>query len=225
MVSRGAQVSRLLTLLRRFGIQSAELADKDPKAIIASVRAVYFRRAKEEHPDLAPEERKSEAKEKFVKLQQEFSETIKLLEEGIRPGGDVHPANAASMPGDPNLRRTAHWRSEYQFHDARTWASTGGLADEHKPRQKIEFDTVTRLKGMSVLVTGVVIFGYVLREFLVWSAGHQFAWYGPSRNSGFLRVRRFKDEWDNVAKKDREPKSNRKEQQQMQRKCSALQKQ
>jgi len=116
------------------------------------------------------------------------------------------------MPGDPNLRRTAHWRSEYQFHDARTWASTGGLADEHIPSQKVEFDRATRLKGMSVLCSGILISGYFLREFLVWSAGHQFAWYRPSNKSGLFWVRRFKDEWDDVAKKDREPDKVRKEQ-------------
>lgn len=179
--------ARLSTLLHNFGLPPSELAGfRDHKAIVSRVRAVYLRRAKEMHPDLAPEERKAEAAASFVALQKDFQEAVQLLESGVTVAGAA-AASARYPPGGTTAEGRVRWAASPHAAGVRK-------AWERQQAPPESFDIVTRVKGHLVFWSGLFIFLCGFREFLVLSAGSTAAWYTPSDLNPFW-VRRFQDEW------------------------------
>lgn len=179
---------RLALLLRNFGLTPADMArahGADPKETISEVKAAFHRLAKEEHPDLAPDEGKDKAADRFVQLRGDFEEAIKLLENGVRPVvlGSDHPSWQQQARGPrPMYKPVQNMRQEYFQH-----------------RKEQQFDMQTRVKGNFLFWGGLTLFLMGMREFLVWSAGSCYAWSAPSGADPFY-IRRFQGTWDNEAK-------------------------
>mmetsp|Transcript_75530 Transcript_75530/g.149300 ORF Transcript_75530/g.149300 Transcript_75530/m.149300 type:complete len:241 (-) Transcript_75530:58-780(-) len=186
MSAQVARSVRLTTLLRGFGLCAQEFAATQPKAVIAAVRTEYHRLAKEQHPDHVPEVQKAEATKRFIQLQGNFEEVVKLLEAGVRPAGTV--ASSAESSGGSTGARYVHPQYVWPTHVHQAY-------EDSKPQ---EFSLMTRVKGASIILGSLVGFFFGLREFLVWSAGTTFAW-NPPQNSGSL-FRRFRDDWASEVK-------------------------
>jgi len=188
---------RLVSLLRNFGLSQEMVARQDSKAIAATVRAEYLRRAKEQHPDLVPDERKEEAARNFKVLNEEFSETTTLLEEGVRP--NYNPPRHGMESAGSNVRQQG-FRYHVYNHDYE------GEHHSEGPRYPVDrrpqFDTYTRIKCNVIFWTGLVSFFAFMREFLVWSAGSTYSWSRPETMHPFW-IRRYKDNWGNKALEDR----------------------
>lgn len=178
---------RLVALLNGFGLNAADFSNQPPKAVAAVLRKEYYKLAKERHPDVVPDNQKADAAKRFVRLQSDFSEAVKLLEAGIVPR---MPA-ASSSAGPANYSGQMHAPpSAWQSYDQ---GSNGSLRTE-------EFDLKTRMKGRAVFWSGLFFFFIFMREFLVWSAGQGFAWTAP-KDANIFWIRRLKDEWAEDAKK------------------------
>jgi hypothetical protein len=182
---------RLTSLLRTFDLPLESVTQQDRKSVIASVRAEYLRRAKEEHPDLAPTEKKDEASQKFKKLHEEFTETTQLLEDGVRPGVFVPPS------GQETTSQTIRRPFSHPISPEKS---------EPGPRYPVtktpEFDMATRIKCNLIFWSGLFVFMMGMREFLVWSAGSTYAWSRPANLNPFW-IRRFQNEWVDDAAKER----------------------
>lgn len=165
---------------------------------ISTVRAAYYRLAKEQHPDRAPEAHKEEASKCFMRLRNDFEEAITLMEQGIRPKGAGGATTGSWQHQQPGARPA---------YNPPVWEE-GHQPFQHRAVQK--FDLYTRVKGNLIFWSGLFVFLTGFREFLVWSAGSCYAWSSPSDLNPFW-VRRFKDEWteesakERVAKKTPEP--------------------
>lgn len=181
---------RLTSLIRRLGLSPHDFAKQDTKMAVTAVKAQYFELAKERHPDRAPNERKEEAKEHFVQLNEIFEETVQLLEHGVRPAfGETEQVfwqQPGLHPGGPSPFESMQRQRVFQ----------------HKPKQ--EFDLKTRIKGNLIFWSGLFIFLSGFREFLVWSAGSTYAWSSP-RDSNIFWVRRFQDGWTDGKEKEKQP--------------------
>mmetsp|Transcript_56097 Transcript_56097/g.121345 ORF Transcript_56097/g.121345 Transcript_56097/m.121345 type:complete len:239 (+) Transcript_56097:71-787(+) len=178
---------RLAALLHRFGISAIELAHQEPKATVALLRSRYYQLAKESHPDRAPMARKVEANETFTRLNEDFEEAVKLLEGGVLPlaarGDSTGAGSQATQKYRPEMYQTRVWT----------------------PTPKMEFDLKTRVKGHLVFWSGLFVFLSLLREFLVYSAGHGFA-YRPPADYNVFWIRRFSNTWSLEEQKHRETK-------------------
>lgn len=191
MAAAATRNARLMALLHGFGLNSAKLADQQPKAVMATLRAEYYRLAKERHPDRVPEEQKAEASERFVQLQNDFSEAVKLLEAGIQPWrlppmGGMQPGPGRKMYAPPSY-------GGYGY----------GQGHNFQHLEPQEFDTKTRIKGHVVVWSSLFVFFCFFREFLVWSAGSTGAW-NPPKELSLLKIRRYRDDW--VEEKDTKKK-------------------
>jgi len=172
-------------LIRGFGLCPTELAKEEPKAAIAALKVAWKHLAKEQHPDVAPEEKKVEAAQRFVQLQSQLEEAVGLLDAGIRPG------QAFSGVAYP------HWQQQRSDDTARPTYTPPAWDKAPQPfqhREQPKFDLQTRIKGHFVLWTSLFLFLTGFREFLVWSAGSTYAWSPPSDFNPFW-VRRFQDSW------------------------------
>eukprot|EP00929_Paragymnodinium_shiwhaense_P063022 TRINITY_DN31516_c0_g1_i5.p1 TRINITY_DN31516_c0_g1~~TRINITY_DN31516_c0_g1_i5.p1 ORF type:complete len:216 (+),score=44.70 TRINITY_DN31516_c0_g1_i5:116-763(+) len=172
-----ARSFRLAYLLNRFGVSASEAARQDSKALAKLLRIEYHKLAQEKHPDKFAPAEKEQAADGFVQLHNDFSEAIELIEAGV----------SVSLQGTAAATGTYQART----YDASQWQE---VPRPFQPRPVQEFDGWTRAKGHMVLWTGLFTFFYVMREFLVWSAGSTGSWYAPSGFNPFW-VRRFKDDW------------------------------
>lgn len=175
---------RLASLLRNFGVAGAENSAQDPKALISALRTEYFRRAKEEHPDLVPAPQREAATQKFQRMNQDYEEAMKLLQMGISPGHIVKRADGhyGWQPADQSAYQRSGVHPAYRY--------------QHSKPQ--EFSLETRLKGIaSVLFVGC-LFIYGMREFLVASAGRCMT-YTPPLSFHPLETRRHRPEWKDTA--------------------------
>mmetsp|Transcript_116630 Transcript_116630/g.249372 ORF Transcript_116630/g.249372 Transcript_116630/m.249372 type:complete len:247 (-) Transcript_116630:16-756(-) len=191
-VGRGGP--RLAVLLKGFGLSPVELAGKESKEAVVTLRSHYYQLAKELHPDRASPERKADASEKFAALTNDFDEALGLLEAGVRPW--VPDASPGSYAHGQEVGSAERWR----YNPQQVWQ------ERERPfvhRQAPVFDTKTRVKGHLIVWSGLFFFCCFMREFLVWSAGSYFAWSMPQSMNIFW-VRRFQDEWTDTAKADRE---------------------
>jgi len=215
LMSSGVRGVRLATLLRGFGLCPRELSQQEPKLALARLKAAYRDKAKEEHPDRAPTQEQSAAQERFIRMNDEYAEALKLIEAGVVPvsgwsAPDAHDATAGHHPG----WQQSGFQPGHPLHASRVF----------KHSEPPQFDTYTRVKGHLVLWSSLFVFFTFLREFLVGSAGGTWMWCAPSSLNPFY-IRRFKDEWmedaqtkrqaDEEAKRQREKKlakdaSNRK---------------
>jgi len=196
--SRHVQKSlRLHSLLRNFSLPHEVMASEDRREIIAAVKQEYFRRAKEQHPDLVPDEQKADASKRFALLHEDFSETTDLLEEGVQPravaGTREAVEKAENMYGgsirQPMYRYPA--KAEDYSEGPRYPVPTGPV-----------FDTYTRVKCNIIFWSGFFCFLTFMREFLVWSAGSTYAWSKPADLNPFW-IRRFQNDWVKDSAKDR----------------------
>jgi len=172
---------RLAKLLRGLGIEHSDIAQHDSKSMVAKVRTAYYQRAKEEHPDLAPQEQKAEAGKAFVKLHQDFKDAVKLLEDGVKPylGGS----------------------SPESFHQHTYMYEAVDFSERFGQKRPQQFDTKTRIKGHLIFWSSLVSFMVFMREFLVWSAGSTYSWYRPPDLNPFsLRRYQPQGEWKGLEK-------------------------
>lgn len=200
------KAGRLAVLLVRFQVSPA-VRNKDPKEILSELKAGYLRRAKEEHPDLVRPAQRKLAEEQFVKLKADFEEATQLIESGWA-SGSLHTSQTAAAasgraPGSSASARGASGGGSAAYTPRSDFGQTFKPASK-----KQEFDTVTRVKGHAVFWGGLLAFLYVLREFLVFSAGSTYAWTRPESWNPFW-VRRFKDEWGNEVGKARKDDQDR----------------
>lgn len=188
------------TLLRGFDLPRETLASQDAKELMASVKVEYLRRAKQQHPDLVPDERKALAEDQFKVLHEEFSEATKLLEDGVvvRHLPSAMNGHSGEMSGGPGVTM----RYPMHAHPSTMDFQAGPRYPVHKQPQ---FDTITNLRCHAIFWSGLMLFLMGLREFLVWSAGSTYAWSRPANLNPFW-IRRFQDDWTGRAKEDRKPK-------------------
>eukprot|EP00930_Biecheleria_cincta_P089312 TRINITY_DN78594_c0_g1_i1.p1 TRINITY_DN78594_c0_g1~~TRINITY_DN78594_c0_g1_i1.p1 ORF type:complete len:257 (+),score=49.58 TRINITY_DN78594_c0_g1_i1:102-872(+) len=207
MMSAGVRGVRLATLLRSFGLCPRELSQQEPKLALACLKAAYRDKAKEEHPDRAPDEEKSAAQERFVRLNNEFAEALKLIEAGVVPVSGWSAPDAYDAAGG---HRAAH--PAWQHPGFQPGHPMNARVFKHS--EPPQFDTYTRVKGHLILWSSLFVFFTILREFLVGTAGGTWAWRAPNTLNPFY-IRRFEDEWmeDAQAKRraDEEAKRNREE--------------
>lgn len=201
-----AQRARLASLLLRFNLSHAPRADAAVQGgnLVADLKAEYLRLAKECHPDRAPDERKREAAEGFMQLQQEFEEAMKLLEAGVRPSAWNYGPESSTYSAPVGAQRWTPTSSGVEFtaprYEPPPWSELHRPYRE-QPKQE-EFSLMTRIKGHMALWGGLFIFFSALREFLVWSAGSTFAWQPPANLNPFW-IRRFDDKWSEAPKEHR----------------------
>jgi len=163
---------------------------------MSALKSAYRDRAKEQHPDRAPDAEKAEASQKFVQLNSDFDEALKLLEAGVRPvAGWTSPSSQyGSAAGEAHAGPT--WQHPQHF-SARPFVHS----------QPPQFDTYTRVKGHLIVWSSLFVFLTCFREFLVGTAGSTWAWT-PSSSLNPFWVRRFKDEWaSEVQEKKKEDKA------------------
>mmetsp|Transcript_130395 Transcript_130395/g.243962 ORF Transcript_130395/g.243962 Transcript_130395/m.243962 type:complete len:227 (+) Transcript_130395:22-702(+) len=165
---------RLGTILRKFGMSSADCFHQDSKWIITSLKAEYKKQAMVSHPDLASESNKAEASKKFIQMRQDYEEAMKLLEGGIRPVDVQHAAHPSQASGGPSASmRYPEAGQSWQYQESK--------------RQEPEFDFLTVLKGRLLVFSTLFTFYYFFPEFLALSAGSTMKWHAGSG------VRRFSE--------------------------------
>lgn len=193
-------------LVRGFGLSPSELATQNQQLIIATVKKEFQRQALETHPDLAAAEQKLDAAEKFVQLREDYEEAKKLLESGVRLSESI----AWEPHGHVRVRQEG---SAYEPHTTRQmrYADESAYRAYTPPPPEPTFDIVTRIKGITIVVTFLTVFGYALRELLAASCSGTMKWYpgtGVRRMSHFHTDARGKEE-DAVAKVSRQEAQER----------------
>lgn len=183
---------RLSVLLRNFGLSPKDLVNKEAKVVIPLLRSEYYRLAKEQHPDLAPDDLKVEAARRFTRLRSDFEEASNLLEAGIRPW-------ESSTTGSTDSKTRFVYQQPWHKSKEQPWED---------PWTQPKFDLKTRIKGHLYFWSGLLIFLTFFREFLVFSAGSCYAWSLPKTINPFW-VRRFKDEWNDSADEVTEEKKKK----------------
>lgn len=175
------------------------MASADRREIIASVKQEYFRRAKEQHPDLVPDEQKAEASTRFNLLHEDFTETTELLEQGVQPraveGTREAVERAENMYGGSIRQPMYRYPNQAEaaaYSEGPRWPAPSGPV----------FDTYTRVKCNIIFWSGLFCFMTFMREFLVWSAGSTYAWSPPADLNPFW-IRRFQNDWVKDSAKDR----------------------
>jgi len=137
--------------------------------------------------DHAPPEKQAAYHERFIVLKSNFEEASGLLSEGVHPWLRVKSspkatgATTGAGPADRENYNPPAWEHNY-------------AGNYEPPKEKPEFDLVTRTKGHFVLWGGLLLFLTFLREFLVWSAGSTYAWNAP-KNLNPFSIRRYRDGW------------------------------
>ncbi|CAE8627631.1 unnamed protein product [Polarella glacialis] len=198
MGNLGSGGARLGMLLRRFGLCPVELARQEPKVAVSVLKAAYYSKAKEAHPDYAPEEDKDAAAQRFVELNSEFAEAVKMLEAGVVPASwaSGSSSSSSSSPSGVGGGGAHNWQAGYRpgFHSA-PWPGGGKPFQHSEPPQ---FDLYTRAKGHLIVWSSLFVFLTLFREFLVGTAGSTWSWSPPNTINPFW-VRRFKDEWGSEA--------------------------
>eukprot|EP00440_Ansanella_granifera_P010530 gb/GFBE01011423.1/.p1 GENE.gb/GFBE01011423.1/~~gb/GFBE01011423.1/.p1 ORF type:complete len:246 (+),score=41.01 gb/GFBE01011423.1/:1-738(+) len=192
-MAAGVRGVRLAALLRGFGLCPTELSKQESKLALAALKTAYRDRAKEQHPDRAPDDQKAAAQERFVQLNTEFDEALKLLQAGVVPIAGWTPTVS---PGGSGPRAGPAWQSpHFRPGGADPWAANSKPFVHSEPQQ---FDTYTRVKGHLIVWSSLFVFLSLMREFLVGCAGSTWAWSSPNSLNPFW-VRRFKDEWAHEA--------------------------
>jgi hypothetical protein len=129
-----------------------------------------------------------------VRLRSDYEEVTRLVEGGMLTGNMGTASTTSGVGKGSGIR-----------YEPPIWAA-GHKPFVHRPKQV--FDVKTRAKGMFAFWTGSLMFLYLLREFLVGTAGSTWAYNRPDSLNPFW-IRRFKGDWDNDLNKDREAKGEK----------------
>mmetsp|Transcript_50001 Transcript_50001/g.140153 ORF Transcript_50001/g.140153 Transcript_50001/m.140153 type:complete len:296 (-) Transcript_50001:60-947(-) len=145
---------RASQLLRRFQLP--------PTATRAELRAAYFKKAKETHPDVAGKS----GEEQFRRLKEEYEEAMKLMREAERYPGRRLDAQAPRHPGAAHPGRhgwQAHggydWGPFHQ-HQAGAWS-----AGYRKPPEAAPVEPQTpaqRIRNVVLVAGGIVVTTLIL---------------------------------------------------------------
>lgn len=190
---------RLAVLLRSFGLSAADFAGKESKTVVAVLRTEYFRLAKENHPDRVPTLQQAEAAVVFAKLQNEFHEAVKLLEQGVHLHASAidldsagysaaHQSSGAARPVWPHT--DASWKDFENGQDPAAWSTRA----KQQENPDAVFDFRTKVKFHLLFWSGLFVFGSMMREFLVSCAGCSWSWQPPV-DWNPLVIRRFQADW------------------------------